>query len=56
MTNLFYGMQSKFQNKVVLLKKTWSLFYSFPERIFSSIHVIRIFINLDERSLRISPD
>lgn len=48
-------MQSEFQNKVVLSKKTRP-FYNFPEHIVSStsMSITRIFNNLDMGSLPIS--
>jgi hypothetical protein len=52
--HLFYDMQSKFQNKVVLSKNMWSPFYNSPEHTFSSTFIIQIFINLDKGSFPIS--
>jgi hypothetical protein len=55
MTNLFYDMQCKFKNKVVLPKKTQEVhFFNFPEHVFSWTSVIRISTDLDKSSLRIS--
>jgi hypothetical protein len=56
MTNLFYDVQSKFQNKVVLAKKTSEVspFYNFPEHIFSNTCVIWTFTDLDKGSLPVS--
>jgi hypothetical protein len=46
---VFYDMQSKFQNKVLLPKK-----YNSPEHMFSSNSRIRTSTNLDKGSLPIS--
>jgi hypothetical protein len=52
----FYDMESEFQNKVVLPKKTHEEvpLYNFPEHIFGSTSIIRTFTNLDKGSLPIS--
>jgi hypothetical protein len=45
--NLFYDMQFKFENKVLLPKKASEFpFYNFPEHIFSNNFIIRTSTNL----------
>jgi hypothetical protein len=49
-------MQSEFQNKVLLADRTSEVspFYNFPEHVFSSTSVIRVFTDLDKGSFPVS--
>jgi hypothetical protein len=50
-------MESEFQNKVVLPKKTCEVpSYNFPEHVFGGTSIIQTFTNLDKGSLPISPN